>query len=465
MNRFAELIGRLTHERRPEARIAWLREYFQNTGDPERGHALAALTGALRFPRIGADEVEALIAERCDPKLWALSRDYVGDPHEALALFWPVRPGANRAPTLSDLAACDGFDRRRLSAWLDALDAEGRWLLLKACAGGLRLSAHAPLAKRAIAALGGRTLAEIEALWPASAPPYPELFACLEGRSLWSETAEVAPMRPMMQCAPFAPEIMDETCLAEWKWDGRRVQLVRESGMNRLYATSGEDMAARFPGIGEGLDVDVALDCVLMPYSATRLDAHLVAFDLPDDADLPIEERRGRLEDLIARSRPARIRLSPLISCRDPEQAPAGADGIVLKRAASHYRAGRDHGAWREWPRRPREVDLVLLYANPGPELVFGAWRQGELLAVGKAAANEPVLAEANAFIAGHVIERRGPALILEPSMVATVAYDHVDPSRRHRSGLCLRDGRIVRLSPEKAPRDAADLDALGSKL
>jgi len=105
MNRFAELLDRLAYEPGRNAKLRLIAEYLRSTPDPERGWALAALTGALTFKHAKGGMIRALIMERTDPTLFALSYDYVGDLSETVALMWPANPERkpNSAPTLSDV--------------------------------------------------------------------------------------------------------------------------------------------------------------------------------------------------------------------------------------------------------------------------------------------------------------------------------------------------------------------------
>ena len=98
MNRFAELLDRLAYEPARNNKLRLITDYFRSTPDPERGWALAALTGALSFPHAKAGLIRSLIAERTDPVLFELSYDYVGDLSETVALMWPT-PLAHRTPS------------------------------------------------------------------------------------------------------------------------------------------------------------------------------------------------------------------------------------------------------------------------------------------------------------------------------------------------------------------------------
>ena len=148
-SRFAEHLDRLILTPGRNAKLETLAHYFATTPDPDRGYALAALTGELRFTHAKPGVLRALVEERVDDQLFRMSYDYVGDLAETMALIWPAKAGANRAPLLSEVVetlqtASKLEAPRRIERWLDGLDADGRWALLKLVTGGLRIGAAAP---------------------------------------------------------------------------------------------------------------------------------------------------------------------------------------------------------------------------------------------------------------------------------------------------------------------------------
>jgi len=181
---------------------------------------------------------------------------------------------AAHGPTLSEvvtaLAALGKSDLpAQLAQWLDDLDEVGRWALLKLVTGAMRIGVSARLAKTAVAALGDRDADEIEIIWPSLKPPYGDLFAWLEGRAGKPESGDPAPFRPPMlshaiEEADFAA-LDPAEFLAEWKWDGIRVQAVaarRQDGhiVKRLFSRTGEDISASFPDLVESFAFEGALD-------------------------------------------------------------------------------------------------------------------------------------------------------------------------------------------------------------
>src|SRR5205085_374350 len=372
MNRFAALLDRLAYEPSRNAKLRLLTAYFREMPDPERGYALAAITGALSFRHAKPGMIRALIAERSDPVLFGLSYDYVGDLSETVALLWPAPPAGHddeHPPFLSEvivqLATLGKTELpAQLARWLDALDETGRWALLKLVTGELRVGVSARLAKTAVAALGRKDADEIELIWPELMPPYVELFAWVEGRGGKPIGRDPAPFRPVMLAHAVEEEDLagldPKVYVGEWKWDGIRVQAAagtREDGTRvaRLYSRTGEDISRSFPDLIEALRFDGAIDGELLvvreqrvqsfnmlqqrlnrkvvnPKLIAEFPAHLRAYDLlvegvQDLRPRPFRERRARLEALVHRLDDARIDLSPLVQFANwQELAAARAD-------------------------------------------------------------------------------------------------------------------------------------------
>src|SRR3954468_770481 len=203
MRAFALLLDRLSFSPARNVKLTLLRDYLASAPDPERGWALASLTGDLAFDEAKPSMIRKAVEARMDPQLFALSHDFVGDLAETVALAWPARPGANAQPELSEVVdTLRGAARREvpqlLERWLDALDADGRWALLKLLTGGLRVGVSARLAKQALAQWGEIEIGELEELWHGHAPPYAEIFAWAEKRGPKPAPAAATAFRPFM---------------------------------------------------------------------------------------------------------------------------------------------------------------------------------------------------------------------------------------------------------------------------
>ena len=543
MNRFAELLDRLSYEPGRNNKLRLITAYFRDAPDPDRGYALAAMTGALSFKHAKAGLIRDLIAARADTTLFALSYDYVGDLSETVALMWPRPTRLSNSPPPPSLgevvSTLDSLPKKelpnQLAQWLDELDETGRWALLKLVTGALRIGVSARLAKTAAAALGDKDPHEVELLWPGLAPPYINLFAWLEGRAEKPVNRDPAPFRPVMLA--HAIEDTDFAGLdpadftAEWKWDGIRVQAVSGRAddrtiVTRLYSRSGEDITGSFPDLLPALHQPGAIDGELLVLRDQRVQTfnvlqqrlnrksvtpklikefpiHLRAYDLLDDGEndlreLPLEERRDRLEAFVAKLNNPRVDLSlripftsweELAAARaDPASANAGADaeaveGVMLKRRDSAYVPGRPKGQWWKWKRDPHVIDAVLMYAQRGhgkrssyySDYTFGVWTAGEggdeLVPVGKAyfGFTDEELIQIDKFVRRYTTERFGPVreVVHQPDqgLVLEVAFEGLQRSTRHRSGVAMRFPRINRLRWDKPPREADRLETLENML
>ena len=494
MNRFAHLLDRLAYEPGRNNKLRLITAYFREVPDPDRGWALAALTGALSFRHAKPGLIRDLITARTDPALFALSYDYVGDLSETVALMWPsvhasTNGDAKHSPTLTEIVTTLHTLGKteipaQLASWLDELDETGRWALLKLVTGGLRIGVSARLAKTAAAALGNKESHEIELIWPGLAPPYLDLFAWLEGRAEKPVNRDPAPFCPVM----LAHAIEDSNFagldpadfIAEWKWDGIRVQAVsgrksEEHVLARLYSRSGEDITASFPDLVPSLRLPGAIDGELLVLREGRVQSfnvlqqrlnrksvtpklmkdypiHLRAYDLlaegeDDLRDLPFIDRRARLERFIARLDDPRIDLSPQVAFAtwddltaaraNPSDAGAGDDadaveGVMLKRRDALYLPGRQRGQWWKWKHDPHVIDAVLMYAQRGhgkrssyySDYTFGVWTVGEggdeLVPVGKAyfGFTDEELVQIDRFVRRNTVEKFGPVrhVVHEPN-------------------------------------------------
>jgi DNA ligase-1 len=539
MKRFAELLDRLSYEPGRNNKLRLMAEYFSATPDPERGFALAALTGALSFQHAKPGMIRALISQRTDPILFGLSLDYVGDLSETVALMWPAPRRSHPkvdGPTLSEVvtdlsslgkAALPG----QLAGWLDQLDETARWALLKLVTGELRVGVSARLAKSAVAALGGQDPQEVELIWNGLRVPYVELFAWLEGRADKPASQDPAPFRPVMLAhaleEPDLAALDPADFMGEWKWDGIRVQAVAgfdgEGKMiARIYSRTGEDISAGFPDLLAALRLPAAIDGELLvvrggrvesfnvlqqrlnrktvtPKLLTEFPAHLRSYDLLVDGSedlrtLAFSARRRRLEDFVTRLNEPRIDLSPLVpfttwdelaaARANPLAAGAGNDaeaveGIMLKRRDAPYVPGRPKGPWWKWKRDPFLVDAVLMYAQRGhgkrssyySDYTFGVWTREDggdvLVPVGKAyfGFTDEELIAIDRFVRRNTVERFGPVREIvheaDRGLVLEVAFEGLQRSTRHKSGLAMRFPRINRLRWDKPPGEADRLETL----
>ncbi|WP_420405324.1 cisplatin damage response ATP-dependent DNA ligase [Nisaea sp.] len=520
MLRFAHLLDRLLYAPQRNSKLKLMADYFRTAPDPDRGIALAALAGALDVKSAKPAMIRALVMQRVDPELFGWSYDFVGDLAETAALIWPERPSNRAAPSPGDIPAkLDGLSAAAASevieSWLDTLDATGRWALLKLATGGMRVGVSARLAKTALAEAFGREVDEIEEIWHGLEPPYGELFDWLEGKAEQPDMSRRAVFRPLMLANPLEEDDLARLDLseyvAEWKWDGIRVQIASRGGEVRLYTRTGDDISRAFPDIVDFVAFEGVLDGELLvlrdgevaPFNnlQQRLNrkrvtrkmlqehpAHIRLYDILFDGDedlrpLPFTERRVRLERFHEREQPQRTDLSEIVpfadlaaleslreACRDDQL-----EGLMLKRQDSPYLAGRPKGPWFKWKRDALTLDTVVMYAQRGhgkrssfySDFTFGAWRDGEggpeLVPVGKAYSGftDEELKRLDKWVRDHTVQRYGPVREVTPGLVVEVAFDSVHRSSRHKSGVAMRFPRFHRIRWDKPVEEADRLESL----
>jgi len=521
MKPFAALLDRLVLAPQRQAKLRLLVDYFASVADPDRGWGLAALAGELAFRHARAGLVRELAASRVDPVLFGWSYDFVGDLAETTALIWPERPTGADWPRLAEVVAgLSAGERRQLpglvEGWLDSLDATGRWALLKLLTGGLRVGVSARLARAALAAGWRREVAEIEEVWHGLEPPYGALFAWLEGRGPRPSLEAKPVFRPLMLAQPLDDREVAALDLglyaAEWKWDGIRVQLVSAGGEIRLYSRTGDDISGSFPEIVAAMAFEGVLDGELLVKrgdavasfndlqqrlgrkapTARLIQSHpavLHLYDILFDGDedlrgLGLLERRARLLAFVARHRPPRLDVPPLVAFRDLAELDAlrrgcrgsEREGLMLKAKASPYLAGRPRGPWFKWKRDPLTLDCVLMYAQRGhgrrssfySDFTFGVWRAGEggqdeLVPVGKAyfGFTDDELARLDKHVRDHTTRRYGPVREVRPNLVLEIACDSVHRSTRHKSGVAMRFPRVHRIRWDKPAAEADRLEVV----
>ncbi len=542
MRAFAELLDRLSLTASRNAKLVLLRDYLRATPDPDRGWALASLTGDLSFAAAKPAMIRKAVEARIDPVLFGWSYDYVGDLAETVALIWPRDPAhrPNREPELGEVvealrAAGRGEVAGLLEGWLDSLEPKGRWALLKLMTGGLRVGLSARLAKTAdamvrpddvseppdtegdvaVVALDPVDVSQIEEVWHALEPPYADLFAWLAGHGPRPDAEAPGRFRPVMlataidEAADFA-KLAPADYAAEWKWDGIRVQAVREGGIARLYSRTGDEISGVFADVMAGLSFEGAVDGELViwrdgavaPFGdlQQRLNrktvdakmmaafpAAIVAYDLlaesgEDMRALPLGERRARLEALVADHGGDRLHLSPIVPystwddlavLRADPPVGAAAEGLMLKRWDSPYVAGRPKGPWFKWKRDPHVIDAVLMYAQRGhgkrssfySDYTFGVWtEEGALTPVGKAyfGFTDEELKQIDKFVRDHTVERFGPVRSVRAErdfgLVLEIAFEGLNRSTRHKSGVAMRFPRVSRIRWDKPAREANTL-------
>lgn len=517
MERFSELLDDLYFTNSKLAKETILTNYLRTAPDPDRGWTLAAITGTLSFDLFKRNLIKTLMMERMDPFLFDVSRDYVGEMSETVALAWPQSKNPirlNRLPSLdeviSEFQSRDKLGvRTYLIMLLDNMSPAQRWALLKLGTRGLRIGMSARSVKLTLAKMKEVDVDVIESLWHGLTPPFLDLFTWIDGKAPMPDMSNIVTFSPVMLAHPIdegkdLERITPETHIAEWKWDGIRVQISSKEDEIKIFSRKGEDISGSFPDLAKAVDFRGIIDGELLvrpdgkigsfndlqqrlnkkkPSKTLmeKLPAHVVAYDILDWEGeglrhLSLKERRKRLimafdqneNDIFDVSRTLTFEtMDDLRTLREDAAKTGGLiEGLMIKNKASTYVSGRPKHAWYKWKRDPFLLDAVLMYAQRGTgkrssfysDYTFGVWNEeGALLPIGKAyfGFTDEELKLIDNWIRKHKLARFGPVQEVKKELVFEVAFDSAHESKRHKSGYALRFPRIHRIRWDKPASEA----------
>lgn len=291
MEAFSHLLEQLYFTSGNKAKAQLIADYIANTPDPDRGWAIAAMAGTLRFDFFKRNTVKKLITEHSDPALFAMSYDYVGEVSETVAHLWPYSEPTDSLPSLTEVVETFASVSKQkvsdtLANYLTVMTPAQRWALLKLGTRGLRIGVSARSIKQILADYGDKDIKEIETLWHAVHPPYVDMLRWLEGKAEKPDIENAVTFHPVMLSHPIEDSdieaFTENTWQIENKYDGIRVQLVVKSskafndrsidsdGANEdepekaLFSRTGDDISHSFPDLLESVSGNMVLDGELL---------------------------------------------------------------------------------------------------------------------------------------------------------------------------------------------------------
>ncbi|MFO0913670.1 MAG: ATP-dependent DNA ligase [Pirellulales bacterium] len=521
MKRFCQLVRDLEETSRTSVKLTLMRDYFATETPADAAWAVYFLSGRRLKRLIPQQRWRAWAAERAAVPAWLFQEcyDVVGDLAETVALLLPPpqSPGDRSLSRWIDevllpMRTADEAEQKQtiFRAW-DELEAADRLVLGKLITGGFRVGVSQSLVVRALAEQAGLPVAELAHRLTGDWQPTPEFFQSLSG----AVPESVSPGRPYpFQLAhPLSDDLHElgspTDWQLEWKWDGIRAQLIRRCGTTLIWSRGDESVGESFPELiaaAESLPDGTVLDGEILAWrddrplpfaqlqrrlgrrqvsARLRQDVPVVflAFDLLEHAaidirSLPLAERSANLA-AVAHHFPAPLRRSPLLSADDWSQVAELrrqarsqlAEGLMIKRRDAPYAVGRPRGNWWKWKVEPHAIDAVLLYAQPGhgrranlyTDYTLAVWDGDQLVPVAKAYSGltDAELAEVDRFIRSNTREKFGPVRSVTPELVFEIAFEGIQASPRHKSGVALRFPRIARWRRDKQAADADTLSAL----
>ena len=528
MKRFASLFANLDGTTKTTVKLAALTQYFQTAPDPDRVWTIALLSGRRPKRSVTATELRIWAAEVAGIPDWLFDESYtiVGDLAETIAhLLPPPQPGAltqSLTAWITSLMALNGRPaavRKSaiLSAW-QSLDADERFIFNKLITGGFRMGVSQGLMTKALARAEGLDEATIAHRLMGDWQPATTQFADLITPDTNASTSRPYPFALASQLEG-GPETLGDPAewVAEWKWDGIRGQLVNRPGIFALWSRGEDLITDRFPefaALADFLPLGTVIDGEVLawdsemakpqPFAAlqTRINrktvpkkllidapARMLAYDLLEDGgtDLraaPLAVRHARLAAIVSGLDPKlALGLSPQIAIADWQSLAAirataqtyRAEGLMLKRLSSPYHTGRKRGDWWKWKLDPMTIDAVMIYAQAGhgrranlyTDFTFAVRDGNDLVPFTKAYSGltDAEFNQISAWVRKNTLERFGPVRRVPPELVFELAFEGIQASPRHKSGIALRFPRMLRWRHDKGPDEIDTLDTLKAVL
>jgi DNA ligase-1 len=524
---FARLYAALDETTATTGKVAALVEYLRAAPPRDAAWAIHFLSGRRPKRLVGSGHLRAWAAAAAGIPVWLFEECHhaVGDLAETVTLLLPDTGSSVDQPLawwveerLLPLRGQDESVQREemLRAWRE-LDRRERYIWNKLITGGFRVGVSARLVVRALAEVSGVEEGVIAHRLMGAWDPTPEFFERLVAAD--TSDADVSRPYPFYLAYPLEddPATLGDAAewMAEWKWDGIRAQLVRRTGRTFLWSRGEELLSGRFPEVEEAaalLPDGTVLDGELLPWSAgaplpfaqlqrrigrktlgrkilAEVPVVLVAYDLLEESGehlraRPFQERRRRLARLLERVPSAgRLILSPAIevvtwaelSDARRRAREVGAEGLMLKRLSSPYGVGRRRGDWWKWKVDALSVDAVLIYAQPGSgrraglftDYTFGIWDRDRLVPFAKAytGLTDEEIRRVDAFVRRNTLEKFGPVRTVKPELVFELAFEGIQRSTRHKSGIAVRFPRMARWRTDKRPEQADTIETVRALL
>ena len=526
MKNFANLFTRLDQTTKTLVKVAALVEYFEKVEDVDRLWAMALLSHRRPKRTVKTALLRAWAAEISEVPLWLFEDSYriVGDLAETIALVLPPpvkkldHPLTYWIEEVKSLGALTDEEKKErvLNAW-SGLTRDERFLYNKLITGGFRVGVSQKLMMRALSQYSGQEESAIAHRLMGNWTPDNTTYADL----ILAEN----PLDDISKPYPFylayavddSPEKLGDP--KEWqierKWDGIRGQVIVRNGELFVWSRGEELVTDKFPeyhSLATLLPDGTVLDGEILPFAdgkplsfnilQTRIGrknitkkilesapVSLMVYDVLEFSGADIRkksmvERRKILVDLLA-SLPANdvLLLSETLEFDTWEAAAAEreksrlhlSEGFMLKRKNSQYQIGRKKGDWWKWKVDPLTIDAVMIYAQQGSgrranlytDYTFAVWNEDKLVPFTKAYSGltDAEFRQITSWVRKNTLERFGPVRSVKPTYVFEIAFEGINKSSRHKSGVALRFPRMLRWRKDKSIKEANSLEDLKGML
>ncbi|GHE23291.1 ATP-dependent DNA ligase [Sphingobacterium griseoflavum] len=515
---FVHLFEAIDGSTKTSVKVAAMLAYLQTAADSDKLFAMAVLMGNKPKRPIRTADLRIWASEESRVPLWLIEESYyvVGDLAETISLILP--PKARSVTTdisLRDLFdaivalrnMAPEEQRKLVTGYWSKLEGTALFLFNKLLTGNLRVGVSRKLVVKAVAQYLGRTEPEVEHRLMGKWSPFDEDMDSLFQDDL-QEGKHFLPY-PFYLAYALDKDPGELGDMKDWiiepKLDGIRGQVIVRKG--ELFVWSrGEDLMTdkfvEFEPLRSVLPDGTVIDGEVIPWKEgkpmdfsvmqTRIGRKnisknvlaaaplvMVCYDLlewegRDIREWPLHKRRSQLQEILAIFPVGNIlKLSSAMSFDSWDLAENYrqdarkhyAEGLMIKHRDSPYEVGRKRGNWWKWKTDPMTIDGVLVYAQSGhgrranlfTDYTFAVWDQGELVPFTKAYSGltDKELFTIDNWIKRHTIAKFGPVRSVTPELVFELAFEGINASSRHKSGVALRFPRIVRWRQDKPASEA----------
>ena len=524
MKAFAALYVELDQTNKTNEKVDAMRFYFENAPAGDAAWAFYFLSGRKPRQIIPTGKLRAWATELSGIPEWlfAESRDTVGDTAETIALLLPSNEGLGDT-SLKDLVEIELLPLRGgdeavqraevVDAW-SRMNYSQRLVYNKLITGSFRVGVSQQLVVRALSQIADIPVDVITHRAMGEWEPTPEFFSSLIAASGESDEVPIARPYPFHLAHQLegAPDDLGDLAdwQAEWKWDGIRSQVIKRGGEVFIWSRGEDLITERFPELAEAaaeLPDGSVIDGEILPWKdgkvlpfaelqrrigrknlsakiLSEVPVVLQSYDMLEADGVDIREREFRerreiLERTLANVSHPLLRLTESVETADwdgltdrrTESRSLGVEGFMLKRKSSPYRTGRHRGDWWKWKIDPLTIDAVLTYAQKGTgkranlftDYTFGVWNEGQLVTFAKAYSGltDAEIRKVDRFVRDNTLETFGPVRMVKPELVFEIAFENIQLSTRHKSGVAVRFPRILRQRADKAIEDADSLQSI----
>jgi DNA ligase-1 len=523
MKHFTKLFTELDQTTKTLGKIKALIEYFEKASDQDKLWAIALLSHRRPRRTVNASYLAQWANELSGLPDWLFNESHhiVGDLAETITLMLPAEYEESDFTLtywidfIKSLEPLDVPQKKEKIVWAwSQLSESERFVFNKLITGSFRVGVSQQLMVKALARhanvkeniIAHRLMGN----WSPDINDFKELLLEDSGTDL---------SKPYPFYLAYALEDNVNTLgdpqewIAERKWDGIRGQIIVRDGQLYVWSRGEELVTDKYPEYQVMLSLlpdGTVIDGEILPFKddlpltfnhlQTRIGRKIispkllkdvpvsfVAYDVlewkgEDIRNWRFEDRRKKIEAICSQKSNV-LRLSPRVEFTTWEELARErsrsreflSEGIMLKRKNSIYRNGRRRGDWWKWKIDPFTVDAVMIYAMRGhgrranlyTDYTFAVWDGDQLVPFAKAYSGltDEEIREVDRWVKTNTLERFGPVRSVKPELVFEIAFEGINRSTRHKSGIALRFPRMARWRKDKNAREANTLNDLNTLL